>query len=246
MAPSLNDTGSLAPDEHPGQLETEASALLRNALHAHGVSDGGVLVGPPIPLDPGDLRAFGHEGMHPLHVSHDEREAPVALHDDGSVDDGTLVSITDEQDTILLAWAAGCTPETRVIGLGIDLASLADFAGARGERFNRLLFTAGEQELVHKQWASQPELGYAFAFSAKEAAFKACAAPLRTWYRTHDEELLFDLRGFELDGWAHERGTARHGEAQRAMELLGITSIELHRLAWEDMALTIALALRRP
>lgn len=189
------------------------------------------------------IRSFAREGGQVLQVAHDEREAPAVLDDTDALDDSVLVSFTDEHEAGLLAWMA--RPRgNRVVGLGIDLAAVEDFAGDRGEHFNHLLFTDDEQQLVAEAWPHEPARGYAFAFSAKEAAFKACAAPLRSWYRTHSEELLFDLRSFELDGWDHEKGTARRGEAQRAMNLMGIRTIELHRLFWNDMALTIALALQ--
>ena len=125
------------------------------------------------------------------------------------------------------------------------MVPIDDFDGDRGAHYRKLLFTDRDRKVVESGWSDKPEEGYAFAFSAKEAAFKACAAPLRTWYATHDEELSFDLRGFELDGTHRATGTARRGEAQRAMDAMGITRIELSTLTFEAYVLTFAFALRR-
>ena len=180
-----------------------------------------------------------------LEIVHDERGGPVVLDEKGQWDDSVLVSLTDEGDCVACAWAR-IAEGSPVVGLGIDLASEADFAGGRGERFVPLLFSARERELVPRLFPDDLALGYAFAFSAKEAAFKSCAAPLRRWYQTHDEELSFDVRSFELVDRAREDGTARKGEARRAMDQLGIERIELARMALGPRALTIALALATP
>jgi hypothetical protein len=88
-------------------------------------------------------------------------------------------------------------------------------------------------------------LSLAYAFSAKEAAFKSLAAPLRSWYQANTEELVFDLRDFELADDFHEAGSARKGAAARAMARMGISCIELARTELCGLALTFAVALGR-
>lgn len=233
----------MTPKQQPTELAAVATQLLGAALCRYGIRPCGVIAEGGWETDSEGIRSFAREGGRILRISHDEREAPVILDGPDALDESLLVSFTDESEVALLAWADR-SRGSRVVGLGIDLASLQDFAGERGERFNHLLFTKDEQQLVEDTWADDPTRGYAYAFSAKEAAFKSCAAPLRAWYHSHTEELLFDLRSFELDEWDHEKGTAHRGEAQRAMDLMGVGTIELHRLAWDDMALTLALALK--
>lgn len=220
-----------------------ATRLLEALLEPDAPLSCGVTLGPTGSWARGDRRLVPLESDVSLLLDHDEREAPVRLDASDSWDDTLLVSLTDEEETCACAWAR--IPEgSSVVGLGIDLASTHDFAGARGERFNRLLFTQREHELAPLIGGGDLALGYAFAFAAKEAAFKALAAPLRRWYQTHQEELLFDVRCFELADADHEAGTARKGEAQRAMDKLDVGSIGLGRMTLGDRALTIAVARR--
>ena len=178
-----------------------------------------------------------------LVLAHDERGAPVATDAQGRWDDATLVSLTDEGDLALCAWARPPLGSP-IVGLGVDLASAKDFAGEMGARFNPHIFTEREHAIAPTLAAGDEALGYACAFSAKEAAFKACAAPLRAWYRTQSHELIFDITSFELgDAW-HELGTARKGHAARAIAALGIARIELARATFDGIALTLAIALR--
>ena len=201
---------------------------MADELRPWGVEALGICWGEPRGWDEGGSRIVPHEDGTRLVLTHDEREAPYALRPDGREDTGLLVSLSDEDALATCAWAR-VTPDSQVVGLGIDLADPRDFAGARGERFNRL--APGDEAL-----------GYAYAFSAKEAAFKACAAPLRRWYEAHDEELVFDLRGFELADLRHEAGTARDGAAQAALDALGIRAIELFRTEVQGCACTVAWA----
>lgn len=220
-----------------------ATSLLEALLEPDGPLPCSVTFAPTGIWARGDRRLVPVEDGRTLLLDHDEREAPVRLSTSDSWDDTHLVSLTDEEETCACAWAR-VPAGSPVAGLGIDLAGTHDFAGARGERFNRLIFTQREHELAPIIGGGDLALGYAYAFSAKEAAFKALAAPLRRWYQSHDEELLFDIRSFELLDASHEAGTARKGEAQRAMERLGIVSIELGRMALGDKALTMAVARR--
>ena len=214
---------------------------MADELRPWGVEALGICWGEPRGWDEGGSRIVPHEDGTRLVLTHDEREAPYALRPDGLEDTGLLVSLSDEDALATCAWAR-VTPDSQVVGLGIDLADPRDFAGARGERFNRLLFTHAEQGLVPALAPGGEALGYAYAFSAKEAAFKACAAPLRRWYEAHDEELVFDLRGFELADLRHEAGTARGGAAQAALDALGIRAIELFRTEVQGCACTVAWA----
>lgn len=174
-----------------------------------------------------------------LRLVHDEREAPYS-----PADPDLLVSLTDEDGLSVCVWGVPCAG-AGVAGLGIDLASTADFAGERGAAYNRLLFSAHERDFVQKHYAEAPEVGFALAFSAKEAAFKACAAPLRTWDESHARELVFEVREFELADAAHARGTLRHARAQDAMDAMGICAIELLHAELDGAVLTIALAMAR-
>ena len=177
-------------------------------------------------------------------LAHDEREAPFVADDPG-----LLVSFTDEDDLALFAWARP-QRDSRLAGIGVDVASAKDFAGERGERFNRLIFSEHEQEFVRTYYFDDPAIGFAYAFSAKEAAFKSLAAPLRAWYEKRDagghasDELEFEIREFELEDATHERGTLRHGHAQAAMDAMGIGTITLHHRVFAGMAITLALSFR--
>jgi phosphopantetheinyl transferase (holo-ACP synthase) len=224
--------------------QIDATALLGDVARGFGALDWGVVFAAATSWNHGERRIVPLNGDALLQMTHDEREAPVPQLDDGDEDRRLLVSLSDEEGTAVCAWVR-VPPDSRLVGLGVDLASRADFSGERGRRFNPLLFTPREHELVASSWSDDDALGYAFAFSAKEAAFKSCAAPLRRWYQGHDERLGFDVRCFELLDWSHEAGTARHGEAQRAMDAMGIDRIELQRMSCADMALTLALALTR-
>lgn len=234
------------------QIAAEASAVLLRMTSPYGCDDAGVVFARAGSWNAGTTRRIRLDDDTMFSLAHDEREAPVVIRADGSRDDtqadsswddSILVSLSDEGELAACAWAR-VAEGSRIAGLGIDLADPIDFAGKRGATFNHLLFTERDEELAATLSPRDPALGYAFAFSAKEAAFKACAAPLRAWHRSQSEELLFDLRGFELADERHEAGTARHGEAQRALDAMGIESIELARLTVNGLALTIALALR--
>lgn len=243
------------------QIAAEARAVLLRLASPHGCDDVGVAFARTGSWNAGPTRRIRLDDGTVLSLAHDEREAPVVTRADGGCDDtradggrddtradgnwddSILVSLSDEGELAACAWAR-VAEGSRIAGLGIDLADPVDFAGKRGATFNHLLFTERDEKLAAALSPRDPALGYAFAFSAKEAAFKACAAPLRAWYRRQSEELLFDLRGFELADERHEVGTARHGEAQRALDALGIGSIELARLTVKGLALTVALALR--
>lgn len=223
----------------------EAEHTLEELLAPYGIERCGVILMPPDRWQSGADHHVTRPHLPSLHLVHDEREAPYATATGQSATTHPLpthVSITDEQGLVLVAWAEPAE-DAHVLGLGTDLASTSDFAGHRGETFNHLLFTERERKVASAIAPEREELACAFAFSAKEAAFKACAAPLRRWYLTHDEELSFEVRDFELTDAYQETGSARKGDATRAMEALGISSIRLGRTTIEDMALTFAVAL---
>lgn len=171
-------------------------------------------------------------------LTHDERGAPMQANDSS-----LLVSLTDEENICVYVWARPRCG-SGLMGVGIDLASACDFAGQRGERFNTLIFSAAEQAFVHEHYERQEEMGFARAFSAKEAAFKSLAAPLRAWCEEQGEEMEFEVREFELVDGIHVRGTLRHARAQAAMDALGVRTIEVEHRVADEGVLTLALALR--
>ena len=220
------------------RAQREADELLATALAPYGAS-GWVRMAPAGAWNAGDERLIPQLGGGTLRIVHDERGAPYALTAAGEEDKGLLVSLTDEGDVVACAAARVGTPSD-LVGIGIDLASPEDFAGERGARFNRLIFSEHEQALAHAL-ADDEATGFAFAFSAKEAGFKACSAPLRRWYDNRDEVLEFDLTQFELADDHAVQGTLRHAHAARAMERMGI-SLWVVRREICGFALSIALA----
>ena len=200
------------------------------ALAAYGVNNCGVT----------DVDGLAYMGIS---LTNDLRGAPVPLRADGHADETFLVSHTDEDDISLCAWAQ--TEEGySLAGVGIDLVNMDDFEGERGKFLTKVLLTERDLEVVRERWPEEPNLASAFGFSAKEATFKALAAPLRVWHETHDEWLRFEVRSFELLDASHEQGTARKGEGKRAMDALGITSIEVFCIPWENYLVTFALAFK--
>ena len=186
------------------------------------------------------------DAARPLHpIAHDERGGPYPASPDGGELDGVLLSVTDEGGHLLHAWAWP-DADSPVVGLGVDLASVADFdGGLDDQQFVELLLTTRERELVHGLWPTHPSLGYASAIAAHEAAFKATARPLRQWYRTHDEELFFEAMDFSLASSHTVAGDQRGGRAGKALERLGIGRIEVAFDRIGDMAFVLAVALAR-
>lgn len=222
-----------------------ARQTLGRLVTPYGVASCGVICEGERTWGPAARRTVPLPGAGDAILSHDEREAPFVTGPDGMPDDTLLVSLTDEGQVRLCAWVRIETG-SRVRGIGVDLASTDDFAGERGERFNRLLFTSEELAWADARTETDSlERSLAYAFSAKEAAFKSLAAPLRTWYVSHTEELVFDLRDFELADDCHESGTARRGRAARSMDRMGISCIELARTDFSGLVLTFAVALGR-
>ena len=187
--PELRHITSSALDElsreafESAEVERAAIVVLQGArswgAHERGAitlpDDGGTLVFP---------------------VSYDAREAPYTVDEQGL--ERTLISLSDEEGYLACVWARPCQGSS-LVGVGIDLASPRDFdTSERGRRLTELMFTDAEHDLVNATFSSNLPYGYAVAFGAKEAAFKATAAPLRTWYRSHTEELSYDLRHFSL------------------------------------------------
>ena len=200
------------------------------------------------------LRAIGPLGclrlqivvdpLEPLQtIAHDDRGGPFAVGPDGREAEGTLLSVTDEEGCLLHVWA---WPEhdSLIVGLGVDLASTADFGGSpEDQQLAELLFTAHERELVQELWPACPSLGYASAIAAHEAAFKSTARPLRQWYESHSEELFFEVMDFALVSPNRVTGDARNGRASKAFERLGIDRIEVAFAELDGMAFALAVAL---
>ncbi|HQE69517.1 MAG TPA: 4'-phosphopantetheinyl transferase superfamily protein [Atopobiaceae bacterium] len=176
-------------------------------------------------------------------ILHDDRGAPYLLGADGLEDRNLLVSKTDEEAAVLIAWIR---PEqgSPVVGFGIDLVALDGFEGKHGAFFVKHLLSEQDLRFLPEISSSGPTAS-AYAFSAKEAAFKACSQPLRAWIDAYGEGFYFEARGFELADATHEQGTARKGEAQAAMDALGIAQIELLRAPAGNLLVTAAFALAR-
>lgn len=185
--------------------------------------------------------------MARIPVAHDERGGPYATNGAGQERTDFLFSLTDEKGCIACAWAIA-TPESPLMGVGIDLCAERDFLRTIGSKRRRtleeLLLTDEERAIAPTLDASTYDLSRAALFAAKEAAFKATAAPLRRWYDTHDERLRFEVRHFVAHEWGTELGTGRNGAAQRAMNLMGIRRIKVEWAEVADMALVTAVALK--
>lgn len=176
-------------------------------------------------------------------IAYDERKAPLAIDQDGNEQTDLLLSLTDEVDYIACAWAH-VREDSPLLGVGIDLNARSHFAPRKsGRDYTHLLFTDREKELVSQLEPDDPTLAKAVLFAAKEAAFKSTAHPLRTWYETHDEELLYEVRHFCMTEPGIERGEARNAAAQRAMDLMGIARIKVRYVELREMALVTAVAL---
>ena len=229
----------------PADIVRISKGTLEGLLAPHSITSCGVTLSPKDTWETGCDHIVERDGLPSLFISHDEREAPYATTPASHANPlplPTHVTITDEDRLVLIAWAEPAQ-DSPVRGIGIDLASTEDFAGQRGKRFNHLLFTPQERLIATTISPEDDALACAYAFSAKEAAFKACAAPLRRWYLDHSEELCFEVRDFELADEFSEKGTARKGAAARALRALGISRIVLARQRIENMALTFAAAL---
>ncbi|MDO4796690.1 MAG: 4'-phosphopantetheinyl transferase superfamily protein [Coriobacteriales bacterium] len=177
-----------------------------------------------------------------LPIAYDEREAPLVTDEHGREQANTLVGLADEGHTLACALAR-TEPGCAVVGVGVDLARAADFARPGTERLLQSMFSQRERELAPTLYPKDLPLAFATLFGAKEAAFKACAHALRTWYAAHDEPLTFEVRDFGMEEPWEERGELRHGAAQRALDRMGIRRIEIRHTTLGDKALVVAVAL---
>ncbi|ACV23409.1 Uncharacterised protein [Slackia heliotrinireducens] len=227
-------------------VEAAAANLARRAFANRGIISWGITLGCGKrwqDVDKKELLTVG-EQLPPYAIGHDERKAPFPMLEDGTEVPRMLVSFTDDNGVCLYAWAIA-DEASPVLGLGADLASTEDFEGGPSDdRLVKLLLNDREREIAKTICPDDFISGYAAAFSAKEAAFKRTARVLRTWYETHDEELFFEVRDFEMTEPGLERGTARTGRAQTACDKLGISRIEVLHDPLPGAVLTFALALR--
>ena len=166
-------------------------------------------------------------------ILYDERGGPYFAHDER-----ILCSISDENGICLCVWSQ-CAETSPLRGIGVDLAAEEDFV--RRPELSFLLLEERESHLAESCFPSGA-LGYAYAFSAKEAAFKSTASALRAWYRENSETLLFDVRNFEQITLGQIRGTAHGGNAQKACKKLGIVRIEASYILLPGMVCTLAFA----
>ena len=183
------------------------------------------------------------DGPHDLRIAYDEREAPFVVGPDGQEDTSLAISLADEGDLLACAWAR-MTSDSPLLGVGVDLASSSDFDDRPfTQRFIKLVFDDTERTIVRGRWSEDLALGYATAFGAKEAAFKATAQPLRSWYRRHDEELAFEVRHFSLTTPHVARGELRDAAAQYALDKMCIARIVVNYAQVEGIALVVATSL---
>lgn len=236
--------------DHVRQVEGEVTgALAQSAFDGLGCVAQGVVVLRGAQSwgahENGSIELPTADGPLTVRIGYDERRAPSPVDEAGHERRGLLLSLSDEGDHLACAWAQ--VPEgSQVVGVGVDLCAREHFRERETPRrrdLSLLLFTEGERELLEGLCPGDPELGKAVLFAAKEAAFKATAAPLRRWYETHDEELSFEVRHFVMEEPGLERGTGRNGAAQAAMDAMGIARIEVRHTEVCDMALVCAVAL---
>lgn len=185
------------------------------------------------------------EGTLVIPVAYDERGGPYATGHHGNEQLNLLLSLSDEEDYLVCAWAR-VEAGSPLMGLGVDLSTAARFAPREGRRdYIELIYTNREKELM-PQLNSDPWMARAQLFSAKEAAFKCTARPLRDWYLGHDEELIYEVRHFCMVEPGLERGEARNAAAQQAMDRMGIAQVSVSWTHLEGMALVAAVALSDP
>ena len=176
-------------------------------------------------------------------VTHDERHAPYLQGPSGNERRDLLLSLSDEGEMLAAAWARP-GEDSPLLGLGIDLCAASRFEPRSGRHDRaRLLLTERERALAPSIWPNNLPLAHATLFAAKEAAFKATAAPLRRWYESHDDELRYGVRHFVMEEPLVERGTGRDGAAQQALDALGIARIEVRYAQLYGMAIVVACAL---
>lgn len=183
-------------------------------------------------------------GTLTLRIAYDERGGPYVVDDVGNEVKNLLISLTDDKDYLACAWAR-VNRRSRLVGVGVDLTNIERFANPRSNKRDlvKLLFTEQERALAPLIVADNPHFAHATLFATKEAGFKATAAPLRRWYDSHDQELLFEVRNFVTEEPGYARGTGRNAAAQKAMDAMGIDRIVVHHSEVCDRALTIAIAL---
>lgn len=199
--------------------------------------------------DRGFIELPTREGTLRVHLAYDEREAPLAVREDGTEVPDLLLSLTDENDYLACIWARPAAGSP-LMGVGVDLSSREHFRERPPRRDGRpardlslLLFTETEQSLIPQLEPEDDILAKSALFAAKEAAFKCTASPLRRWYESHDDELLFEVRHFVMEEPGLERGTGRNGAAQAAMDRMGIARVVTHYTEVCGMALVTAVAL---
>lgn len=176
-------------------------------------------------------------------VAHDVRHAPYLQHPSGKERRDLLLSLSDEGDRLAAAWAR-VEEDSPLMGLGIDLCATHRFEERPGRRDRALpLLTERERMLAPSLWPGNLPLAHATLFAAKEAAFKATAAPLRRWYEKRDDELRYGVRHFVMEEPLLMSGTGRNGAAQRAIEAMGIARIEVRYAQLDGMAVVAACAL---
>jgi len=181
-------------------------------------------------------------------VVHDNRHAPevnlppeirnVALN---AASGPLLISLTDE-DVHAAALAVSVKAGVPLCGVGIDLASVADFANSpHSERFFTFLFTSRELSFIYSYPKEKWEIIACALFSAKESAIKS-VAPLVREYESSRPGCRLKARFSELEVHLHgnqslvlsTRSTAEH------MKLIGVSELRCTIVPGKDYVFTAA------
>lgn len=205
--------------------------------------DEGILRARSLLGEHGGVETAPYAADSPLHhVAHDKYGAPFATNPDGTEKSDLLVSFSDEDSLTLGAWMY-TEPASPVLGMGIDLVMVTDFVGTRGAYYRDVLLTPDERALAQTLYPETPEVGYALAFAAKEAGFKACSAPLRRWRKSGGQRLAYDVRDFVLTSAREVEGGGRTDRAVTACACLGISRFELTHALADGLLLVVVRAL---
>ena len=236
-------------DELPKTLSMVARELADNLLEGRGLLRYGVRIVSD-PLGNGKASSWedttvsieGRDGtLEELPIDHDERGAPYVIGEGPGGEARLLVSLTDEDNLLGVAWAEP-SAGSKEAGIGIDIASTAEFARTEaGDRFARLLLSDFEQSLASDIHPEDVAMGRAFLFAAKEAAFKAASAAVRSWYLSHDDEVFFEARDFQMAGDGSEVLAEKRADTY---ERLGIGHIEVSHVPFGRYVACCAVALK--
>lgn len=227
----------------------ELTQLLADAVGAENAMALGV---GTLEFDPGFIKEEGYRLRIPscltpfdtIAVYHDSRGAPYAADAEGDEHRNLLISFTDDGSATLCAWAR-IDEKSRVLGIGIDLCAPEDFPSDEfHDKIHPLIFSPKEDEAGRLAYPNAKSKGSAYAFSGKEAAFKATSHALREHYRHSDTEYYYEMSYFEVLPDATAHGADPDGAVERALKGLEVERIELSHIEYAGMVCTVAVALK--